>query len=1046
MRSNSIFRRLGALALCAALMVGLAAPAAADQENVIHIRTKEDWKQLTEQCRLDQWSRGKTVILDSNLELSGEMSIPTFGGEFQGNGHTIRGLILSTEGDHRGLFRYLQEGAVVSDLVVLGVADPEGNCGSVGGIVGVNRGSVIRCQYQGNVNATRDVGGIAGVNEATGQILNCTARGSVTGESCVGGIVGQNYGSVISCVNESIVNGGEGDFTVDLSSISLDNLNETTLPAATDAGGIAGYSKGVLQSCINKGAVGYPHTGYNVGGIVGRQSGYVNGCLNEGEVQGRKEVGGIVGQMEPYTLLRFEEDTLQALMREVDVLTELLNGTLGDVDGSRHEISDHLTAMTDLTDSAGHDISSLLDDLEELGSGTIDTANELSARVAQFMGEMDRVTGDMGTASDRLSDGLRQLQAAAGKAGQAEGPIQDAAADMQRALEHLNDAVKALVGRVPVLLAPPFTPGQIDKALEESKETLTELKDIVDEVLNIAQKDLDASINSFQSASGNISETAKILGAAMDIIEDAMGDLAHSSDSLGSAFDRLQSAIQDQNDLPTLEFPKLDSSFHETGDRLDMTLENLLQRMRELQSSTNQAGDGLSANLRKIHNQYKNITNVLRDAQNREDEDGLVKDVSEENQYDVTWGKVATCVNKGKVDGDVNVGGLAGSMAVEIGFDPEDDLVKEGKPSADVKYLTHAVLSGGSNSGSVRARKNCAGGVVGRMALGVVFNCENYGPVESTRGEYVGGIAGISYAAIRNSWSKCDLSGKSHVGGIAGMGTDVSGCRSLVKIQEGRSFVGAIAGECTGKMEENLFVSKTLGGVDGVSYAGQAEPAEYAQFLLLEGIPKPFQQLTITFVADDKIIQEIPVNYGEGLTDEQIPAVPRQRGCHGSWEEFERDSITFDQRVEAVYTQWLTAVSSWDGVILAEGQFTPDSSLHTVDRIDLTPPVQEALGMWELKTENGQPFTAIRVRGPEKGRGELWQYVEGDGWRKLPTTQEGSYLRAELNGDRAVICLAEAPAPVGLWAISALAAAAVLLLVVKKAKSKHTKTRQPVEK
>ena len=52
----------------------------------------------------------------------------------------------------------------------------------------------------------------------------------------------------------------------------------------TDIGGIAGFSSGTLQSCVNTGAVGYAHEGYNIGGIVGQQSGYLNGCTNSGMI------------------------------------------------------------------------------------------------------------------------------------------------------------------------------------------------------------------------------------------------------------------------------------------------------------------------------------------------------------------------------------------------------------------------------------------------------------------------------------------------------------------------------------------------------------------------------------------------------------------------------------------------------------------------------------------------------------------------------------------------------------------------------------------
>ncbi len=125
------------------------------------------------------------------------------------------------------------------------------------------------------------------------------------------------------------------------------------------------------------------------------------------------------------------------------------------------------------------------------------------------------------------------------------------------------------------------------------------------------------------------------------------------------------------------------------------------------------------------------------------------------------------------------MGGVAGAMAIEFSFDPEDDTVQEGRPSTNFQYLTQAILTHCVSLGPVTARKDCAGGVTGRADLGVILGCENYGPVESTGGEFVGGIAGASYSTIRTSWAKCDLTGGRHVGGIAGFASDLSGCLLL---------------------------------------------------------------------------------------------------------------------------------------------------------------------------------------------------------------------------------------------------------------------------
>ena len=121
--------------------------------------------------------------------------------------------------------------------------------------------------------------------------------------------------------------------------LNLDNLNQEQLnaaenvPVCTDIGGIAGFSSGILQGCVNTGAVGYAHVGYNIGGVVGRQSGYLNGCTNSGTILGRKDVGGIAGQLVPEVQLLYNGGLAGDLLDELDVLRASLTrqGTMSAV-------------------------------------------------------------------------------------------------------------------------------------------------------------------------------------------------------------------------------------------------------------------------------------------------------------------------------------------------------------------------------------------------------------------------------------------------------------------------------------------------------------------------------------------------------------------------------------------------------------------------------------------------------------------------------------------------------------------------------------------
>ncbi len=154
------------------------------------------------------------------------------------------------------------------------------------------------------------------------------------------------------------------------------------------------------------------------------------------------------------------------------------------------------------------------------------------------------------------------------------------------------------------------------------------------------------------------------------------------------------------------------------------------------------------------------------------DKDDLWSDVSEEEIYQTTVGKAEGCINNGVVEGDINAGGVAGAMAVESMLDPEEDIERVGDDSFSFHYETRAILLNCENRVPVTSKKDYAGGIVGRMDLGYILDCRNYGNVESTDGSYVGGIAGSSASTIRRSQSKCMTSGKNFVGGgLPGMAT-----------------------------------------------------------------------------------------------------------------------------------------------------------------------------------------------------------------------------------------------------------------------------------
>ena len=203
------------LLLAAVLILSLVAPAALAAESIgsIYLRTTEDLAELSRNCTLDSWSQGKTVYLEADIDLTGVdfSPIPTFGGTFEGQGHTISGLSITGSGNVRGLFRYIQPTGAVRDLHVSGSIAPSDRKNTLGGLAGENQGTITNCTFSGAVSGADSIGGIAGINEAQGQIINCSFSGSVTGEHYVGGIAGQNGGSITRCANSGSINTTEVD-------------------------------------------------------------------------------------------------------------------------------------------------------------------------------------------------------------------------------------------------------------------------------------------------------------------------------------------------------------------------------------------------------------------------------------------------------------------------------------------------------------------------------------------------------------------------------------------------------------------------------------------------------------------------------------------------------------------------------------------------------------------------------------------------------------------------------------------------------------------
>ncbi len=1122
--SNKINNKFTSILLLLAMLLTFLpmAPASAADPDYIQISSVEDLLKLAENCSLDTWSNGKTVVLmqDLNLENSDFQSIPTFGGSFEGNGHTISGYHLDTAGSKQGFFRYLQTNATIKDLNVRGSVTPDGSKSIVGGIIGSNAGTILNCSFDGIVRGKASVGGIVGKNLETGLISGCSTSSNVIAEKATGGIVGKNLGTVTKCTSHSQVNTTTVEATHSLDDMDLDpsammekltTLSaqedaDTSLLMHTDSGGIAGYSNGIITGCLNTGTVGYAHMGYNVGGIAGRQAGYLSGCTNTGTLYGRKDVGGIVGQSEPYVIMSLSDNTLDQLETELNVFHTLLNDTLDDADASTDTVTRQLDLVAAYTDSAKDQSQDLLNKTQDFVDDNISEVNRASAILSDTLDQMDEILEDAEDTSSAITKALEQIEdyandiddsvsmhhieLAADDLASANEEIKSALATLGKATQSVSDAFnasnaqeldQAIQEAVIALAGDEETMGalqQIAEAQQKASTTLEELNDSLKQTEGWTELDLGESaleisqaILQASTALGDMSSTISNLASDIlanqtlididhDLLHQAFLDLEQANDDYVSALENLQKALnyvdisdefqdlldtitraskearstigglkdltEDLSAEKTIEFSPLSEDYRDTSNALYTSLSGISKEMADLNDSISSSSKTLSNDLRAVNDQFNVIMTLVIDAltdltdnTDQAEISDYIEDTSNEDINGTRLGKVANSKNSGSIEADRNVGGIIGSMSIEIDLDPEDDVIDLG--SINATYETKSVLADCINHGEITGKKDCIGGIVGRMDLGTVIGCENYASTSSTNGDYVGGVAGYSTGHIRESFAKCSLEGESYIGGIVGRGTKIRDCYGITNILSGEECLGAIAGDIeqdNSLVRKNYYVSQGIAGIDSISYSGLAEPLSFEEMQKLDNIPREFLAFGIHFIADTKTISVISVDFGTKIDSLKLPEIPEKPGYYSRWTNLESDTVTGNITAIAEYLPYVTVLASEEteaksqkSLALAEGKFTDQANLHVSTSSEDTSSItisSDSVTTLHLSI-TGSDITSedtvpIRLLYDPNKDAEVWEYSEGT-WQIRETTANGQYLLLTMSGQEGTFCI-----------------------------------------
>ena len=220
-----------------------------------------------------QKDRSINCTLTADIDLTGKDWSPigtnfynSYTGTFDGGGHTIMGLTVTTNDQYVGLFGRLGRAGTVKNVVMEGIQITSNHMfGNTGGVAGFSWGTIENCSVSGSVSATVSVGGVVGV-QRDGSITGCSSSATVKGTLYVGGVAGwTNFGATLTACYAT------GNVIIEIA--PTQNIS---------GGGLVGFNDGIsLLSCYATGNVTSTgsSTGYvHIGGFLGDNYITVTAC------------------------------------------------------------------------------------------------------------------------------------------------------------------------------------------------------------------------------------------------------------------------------------------------------------------------------------------------------------------------------------------------------------------------------------------------------------------------------------------------------------------------------------------------------------------------------------------------------------------------------------------------------------------------------------------------------------------------------------------------------------------------------------------------
>ena len=219
---------------------------------------------------------GKTdinITLTADIDLTGKNWTPIgtsfsnkYTGTFDGGGHTIKGLTVTTNDQFVGLFGSIGYAGTVKNVMMEDVQITSNHgSGFAGGVAGFSDGTIENCSVSGSVSGTVYVGGVVGA-QWNGSTTGCSSSATVKGTVYVGGVVGQTNGgaTLTACY-------ATGNVIIEIDPVT--NISGGGLVGLNGGNGVcACYATGNVTSTGS--STGYVH----IGGFLGDNYTTVTAC------------------------------------------------------------------------------------------------------------------------------------------------------------------------------------------------------------------------------------------------------------------------------------------------------------------------------------------------------------------------------------------------------------------------------------------------------------------------------------------------------------------------------------------------------------------------------------------------------------------------------------------------------------------------------------------------------------------------------------------------------------------------------------------------